>query len=241
MSVTTRQKATLCDKDWWDWSVWLEGTSQELDAIESVIYRLHPTFPDPVQVIRDRSTNFRLSSSGWGGFTIYIQLQYADGKSEKLSHELVLGEEEGADAAPKKPGVFLSFSVADTKLAEQLRKMLESMDLQVTSAQDLPAGESLESALKKAIGTCDALIPIVSSATGSWVEAEVAYAAQAEVPILPVLVGKDARFAKTLPEAQVLRTVRINEEEDLGKAAKRLSEAVRTAVSSHRSKAPAKA
>ena len=67
-----------------------------------------------------------------------------------------------------------------------------------------------------------------------------AYAAQAEVPILPVLIGKDVRFAKTLPEAHVLRALLINDEEDLGKAAKRLSESVRMVVSSRRSNAASK-
>jgi hypothetical protein len=31
--------------NYWKWSVWIEGPSEELDAVEFVEWQLHPTFP----------------------------------------------------------------------------------------------------------------------------------------------------------------------------------------------------
>src|SRR4051812_27706932 len=52
--------------DYWKWSVWIDGTDEELDKIESVEYTLHPTFPNPVRVVDGRATKFRLDSAGVG-------------------------------------------------------------------------------------------------------------------------------------------------------------------------------
>ena len=42
-----------------------------LDRVKYVEYELHPTIPKPVRRSTNRSTNFRLATAGWGGFTIY--------------------------------------------------------------------------------------------------------------------------------------------------------------------------
>ena len=70
MSLEIRQTATYLGKERWEWSVWVDGPSEELDSIDHVTYILHSTFNDPVRTINDRSTNFRLTTSGWGTFTI---------------------------------------------------------------------------------------------------------------------------------------------------------------------------
>lgn len=102
MTIETRQSFSYSGKDWWDWSVWLEGTSQELDAVTHVIYTLHSTFRDPVRLIETRSNGFRLDSAGWGGFEIYIEIVRADGSRLKLVHELEL--EYPQSPAPSRTG-----------------------------------------------------------------------------------------------------------------------------------------
>src|SRR5438270_11612378 len=69
MSLEIKQSATHKGGDWWVWSVWVDGTKAELEKVKSVTYRLHETFPDPVQVRTNRREKFRLNSSGWGEFT----------------------------------------------------------------------------------------------------------------------------------------------------------------------------
>ena len=90
MAVALAQAATYAGSDRWEWSVWLDGPEEELDSIAHVTYVLHSTFHNPVRTIRDRSTNFRLDTSGWGTFIIHAKAKYKDGREEALQHELVL-------------------------------------------------------------------------------------------------------------------------------------------------------
>src|SRR6185369_12704930 len=69
-----KERQDLEGLDWWHWSVWLEAPRAELEKIEYVEYVLHPTFPQPVRRVTDRSTNFRFESAGWGEFMIYAKV-----------------------------------------------------------------------------------------------------------------------------------------------------------------------
>lgn len=80
--------------DWWKWSVWIEGADDELDAIAKVVWRLHPTFVDPLQTRTNRSDGFRLDTEGWGTFTIRADVvmkgDVDSPQTRRLSHELTL-------------------------------------------------------------------------------------------------------------------------------------------------------
>jgi transcription initiation factor IIF auxiliary subunit len=95
MSLTIRQEAEYKGKDRWQWSVWLDGTPEELDDVDHVMYVLHHSFPNPVREIRDRSTNFRLDTSGWGTFRIYARVFHKDGQETPLDHDLELRYPDG--------------------------------------------------------------------------------------------------------------------------------------------------
>src|SRR5882724_4692641 len=90
MAVAITQRERYVGGDRWEWSVWLDGPAEELDSIDHVTYVLHSTFLNPVRTIRDRTTNFRLDTSGWGTFTLHAKATYRDGREEGLRHELVL-------------------------------------------------------------------------------------------------------------------------------------------------------
>ena len=49
MALEIRQSSTYMGKERWEWSVWLDGPAEDLDAIDRVIYILHSTFHDPVR------------------------------------------------------------------------------------------------------------------------------------------------------------------------------------------------
>src|ERR1700686_3429593 len=91
MSLEIKQSATYKGGDRWDWSVWVDGTKAEMEKVRSVTYRLHETFPDPVRVRTSRSEKFRLDSSGWGEFTILVNID-AGGKKIVRRHYLKLEE-----------------------------------------------------------------------------------------------------------------------------------------------------
>jgi transcription initiation factor IIF auxiliary subunit len=81
--------------DWWKWAVWIEGRDDTLNRIDFVEWTLHPTFPNPVRKIRDRASQFRLETGGWGGFHIGVRVQLKDGQQVKLSHALKLHYPDG--------------------------------------------------------------------------------------------------------------------------------------------------
>jgi transcription initiation factor IIF auxiliary subunit len=73
---------------WWRWSLWIEGSDEDLDAIASVTYTLHPTFPDPIRTVTDRASKFQLRCSGWGIFLIPVEVRLKNGQTIELEHQL---------------------------------------------------------------------------------------------------------------------------------------------------------
>jgi transcription initiation factor IIF auxiliary subunit len=65
-----QQSEKYVGDNWWEWSVWLDGPSSELDAVDRVEGQLHPTFPDPIRCVTDREAKFKLETGGWGVFPI---------------------------------------------------------------------------------------------------------------------------------------------------------------------------
>lgn len=90
MALSLRQQTEYLGKDRWKWSVWLDGPPEELDRVDHVEYVLHSSFPKPVRNVSDRSSQFRLDSSGWGAFTIYATAFGRNREEIPLEHELEL-------------------------------------------------------------------------------------------------------------------------------------------------------
>ena len=85
-----RQSEEYVGDDWWRWSVWIDGSDEELDGIEFVEWRLHPTFPNPVRRETGREGRFRLDAEGWGVFPVIAIVQLKGGEVRRLRHELEL-------------------------------------------------------------------------------------------------------------------------------------------------------
>jgi transcription initiation factor IIF auxiliary subunit len=81
--------------DWWEWSVWVDASEDEINKIKFVEYTLHPTFPNPVRIIKDRQTKFRLDAAGWGIFTIYGKVVLQNGEKIDMEHKLELLYDDG--------------------------------------------------------------------------------------------------------------------------------------------------
>lgn len=95
MEIKIAQGFDYQGNDWWKWWVWIDGKQSDLDAIDRVIYTLHPTFPNPVREVDNRSTNFRLETAGWGVFRIFARVIKKNGEEIKLKHDLVLKYPDG--------------------------------------------------------------------------------------------------------------------------------------------------
>ena len=95
MSLRIEQGSNYKGNDWWKWWVTIEGPDAELDQVDHVIYTLHPTFPKPVRIVKNRQNKFHLASEGWGTFTMYAKIVNKDGTSKILEHYLRLEYEDG--------------------------------------------------------------------------------------------------------------------------------------------------
>jgi len=103
MSITTKQSTKYAGEDWSTWSVWLDAPQKEIATVDHVVYTLHATFPDPVQLIKTRRNGFKLTSAGWGGFRIYLKIVRKDGSVVKRTHDLTLDyPADSSDRAPVK-------------------------------------------------------------------------------------------------------------------------------------------
>ena len=80
-------------QDWWKWSVWIDG--QDLNNVEQVTWKLHPSFPQPERVISDPGSKFRLDTAGWGTFLVRADVKLKDGTNRELEHELELHYPDG--------------------------------------------------------------------------------------------------------------------------------------------------
>lgn len=102
MALRIEQGSTYVGDDYWDWWIWIEGPREELELIDHVTYILHPTFPSPVREVRDRSTNFRLDTAGWGVFEIHATVKHKNGRETQLRHYLKLAYPDEAQSPGKK-------------------------------------------------------------------------------------------------------------------------------------------
>jgi len=90
MSLEIKQDSHYQGQNWWKWSVWIEGPMEELKQIENVTYVLHPSFANPVRTVTKLASKFKLSSQGWGIFTIRIKVLKKDGSAESYAVDLEL-------------------------------------------------------------------------------------------------------------------------------------------------------
>lgn len=75
----------------YDWTFYVRG---EIESVDSVTIKLHPTFKDPVRVCQEPPFEFRCR--GWGTFDIAVLLKFRDGTKQRTTWELQL---EHADAS----------------------------------------------------------------------------------------------------------------------------------------------
>ncbi len=195
MTLSIGQDAAATDSLHWNWSVWLEGTGDELDAVKQVVWKLHPSFSPPEVKVRTRNNAFRLESSGWGEFEIHADVHLANGERISLRHGLrfsqtaprknrskatVTGGAVGSGIAlegvttiqGRQPKVFLSYTSGDARLARALTEELKrNHNIDVFVDVDIPAGENLRDWISEKITESDAavfLLPEGDSASRSY-------------------------------------------------------------------------
>jgi hypothetical protein len=194
--------------DRWKWSVWVDGKQESIEQVDRVEYILHPTFPDPVRLVTDRASNFKLNSKGWGEFMIHANVVTKTGRTLRLNHWLKLsggkslGERESRQT--EKPSVFLAYSKVDYPLAAELSRFLEARGLEVLSENQLKPDEPIMSAVRSLIGRADAVLALIAEEPSSWVLNEISEAEKQQIPIVPMLLGKETILPPSIANKQPL-------------------------------------
>jgi hypothetical protein len=189
--VHLETKAEPRGESWWEWSVWVEGSDAALALLASVRYVLHPTFRNPVRVVADRTSKFRLTSSGWGEFAIEAEVTRVDGRTFRLERWLDLGFQQGREAADRKPRVFLSFGAADAPWARAVKEELTKQGVDVVSPQDKAAGTTITSAISDTLQGADLVAFMTSGELRGFAEVELDQALERNKTCVPILIGRD--------------------------------------------------
>lgn len=197
VALTTRQETKYQGNDWWHWSVWIDGSPAELDAVRCVTYLLHSTFPNPERVINDRASKFRLDSAGWGGFKMQLIVEREDGSTQKLTHDLDLEypDEPERDAptrglaAPPRVRVFLSHSAVDIRTAVALQDALTRNGIEILDPHDVRPGEAYENAISQKVKSADVMVALLSDTSGRTIHNDIQMALKNRTRVVVVELG----------------------------------------------------
>jgi transcription initiation factor IIF auxiliary subunit len=213
----------------WSWNVWLEGPEVEQGKVVSVKYFLHPTFKNPVHLITDKSSKFKLSGSGWGEFNIKAEVLIEGEKKLTLNHWLEFDAEEKMETLKTAKGsVFLSHSVADGPIANKLAGLLTAKGYQVKASamMDVSAGTDWQKEIKNNMNRADVNVVLISPGMSEYISSEISYMLSSSEKyiggkLLPVLLGS-ADIEESLGYLQCLRISSMSEIEIVVDAVEKL-------------------
>jgi hypothetical protein len=212
VTLRVKQDSVYQGNNWWKWSVWLEGRPKDLAVVDHVVYTLHPTFPDPVRIVRDRRTGFRLESSGWGEFELYLEIVDKNGKTHRRRHWLRLSYpakgvegKQGQLESTKGPVAYVSSSAADSSIARKVREALSDRGFQVRSMEELPADIPWKRVVDEILSSAEVAVFLLSGQPSLWTQTEIELALSRKVShVVPVVIG-DAEVPDRLKSFQSLR------------------------------------
>lgn len=204
--------------DYWKWWAWIAAEDADLDAVEKVVWLLHPSFSRSSITVKDRASHFRLDTAGWGTFLLRAELHLKNGDKLPLRRNLRLAypipsEREAAESSrstasafeAKPKSVFLSYSSLDARIAATLREHLKRAGLQVLDQTQLGPGEPWRETLMGMITKSDAVVSLIGDQEVSpIVGSEMGFAVATSKPTLALLTAS-AVNVNLPPEVQVER------------------------------------
>jgi transcription initiation factor IIF auxiliary subunit len=77
------------NQNFWDWAIQIDGSLNDLNDIDKVIYHLHPSYKNPnIEVTSSAENGFVYKTRGWGTFVVGASVYFKDGSIQKFSHTL---------------------------------------------------------------------------------------------------------------------------------------------------------
>lgn len=74
--------------NYYQWGIEVAANDNILNKIDYVKYKLHESFPNPIQIVRAREQKFRIGGQAWGTFTVFINIYFKDGTVGEGSYKL---------------------------------------------------------------------------------------------------------------------------------------------------------
>lgn len=239
--IDLRQSSEYMGQNWWKWSLWIDAAPSVLNDIEYVNYKLHSTFPDPVQQRTNAQEKFLLESSGWGEFTINAEIKPKNGKAFTKRHWLTLEYPQptqslrpGSTTATRKkhdyPTVFLSAGISDLRMGNALARALREQGIIVFKSDELSADVPWDFAITEMTKNADLMVVLLSGRPTGWTMREI-YAARnqkKQIPIVPIVIGLDAIVPDELAESQAIKLKDADEPDEIApKVAKQVLDRIK--------------
>jgi len=206
----------------WSWNIWLEGSAVDQGKVISVKYFLHPTFQNPIHLITDKASKFKLSGSGWGEFNVKAEILIEGQTKLTLNHWLKFNDKETLDTLSTFKGkVFLSHSVTDGPIASRLAYLLIKKGYDVTASAiiDITTGVDWQKVIKNNIELADVNVVFILKGMSEYIGTEINLILSREKNIagklLPVLLGS-VDMEECIVNYNIIRISSINE---IGKVA----------------------
>jgi hypothetical protein len=236
MTLKIAQSSTPGNDALWNWSVWLEGPTRDLDKIKEVTWKLDPSFSEPIQRVKSRDTQFKLSNNGWGEFEIHAEVLREDGKKEQLRHWLRFEQEKPPSASPRMveprtksgpPTVFLSYTRENAKLVGAVVNHLRSSEMKVVLDVDIPPGEDFGRWTMEQIRRCDAVVIFCGEEVTNSQSREIEVAQRAEVRVIPIVFpGRSYKIPENLKKLQAIQIKDQDTEVAASRIARRIQERI---------------
>lgn len=99
-------KYELLHDGWFDWTVYIDGTDDELNKINQVTYILHKSFSERRIVSTNQSNNFARTNKGWGEFLLKAEVILKNGNKMEAELWLDLGADNTMAEKSKYNGEF---------------------------------------------------------------------------------------------------------------------------------------
>jgi pYEATS domain-containing protein involved in immunity/TIR domain-containing protein len=208
--IEMQQSSEYLGHNLWKWSVWIAAPEAVMDEIEYVEYKLHSSFPEPIQRRTDRDDQFRLRSSGWGEFNINAEIKPKNGRAFTKRHWLSLeypaaSPSDASVAVREKshtPKVFVSAGVSDLRLSNSLAEALRQNGITVFKGDEVSSDLPWDVAILEMIKAADLMVVLLSGRPTSWIIREIYAAMKRNLTIVPVLIGPDPMVPDELKSLQ---------------------------------------
>ncbi len=240
--IDLRQSSEYMGQNWWNWSLWIDAPPSVLNDIEYVNYKLHSTFPDPVQQRTNAQDKFLFESAGWGEFTINAEIKPKNGKAFTKRHWLTLEYPQptqslrpGSTTATREkhehPTVFLSAGITDLRMGNALARALREQGIIVFKSDELSADVPWDFAITEMTKNADLMVVLLSGRPTGWTMREIHAARnqKKQIPIVPIVIGLDAVVPDELAESQAINLKDANEPDEIApKVAKQVIDRFKT-------------